>query len=407
MIRWSTAGESHGRSLIALIEGIPAGVELSTASLEHELRRRREGYGRGARQRFEQDRCVFLSGLRHGKTLGSPITIEIHNSEWAHWELVMNPDEVDPEELQYVSGQGDPRELARNRPLTRPRPGHADFPGMLKFDFSDARNVLERASARETAARVALGYVAKELLRQVFGVVIGSRVIEIGSVAAQPHTLTPEELPVVEASPVRCLDPEDQALFIAEIDAAKRDGDTLGGVVEVLAWNVPIGVGNYAVWSERLDTQLSAALMSIPSVKGVEIGDGFASARRPGSRAHDEIYHDDSGYIRSTNHAGGIEGGMSNGEPIVARIGLKPISTVPHALQTVDLETGDPATAIHQRSDTTAVVPAAVIAESMMALTLMSAVSSQIWASNVSDLVQNFSAYQQRIATQLAKGLER
>lgn len=394
MMRWSSAGESHGRHVIAFIEGIPAGVEVSTHELAEELRRRRTGYGRGARQQFEQDECTFISGVRHGRTLGSPIAIEIHNSEWPKWEAVMNPDPVAPAELYKSTGRGDSKELARNARLTRPRPGHADYAGVQKFGFSDIRNVLERASARETVARVAAGYVAKKFLAQVADIAIVGHVVEVGSEqAATAHPIVLRDRPQIEESSVRCADPAVAARFIAEIDAAKSAGDTLGGVVEVVAWNVPVGVGTYTVWKDRLDSRLAASLMSIPAVKGVEIGDGFASARRRGSAAHDHITRTPHGIERPTNHAGGIEGGMSNGEPIVARIAVKPIATVPRALRTVDLSTGEESTAIHQRSDTTAVVPAAVIAEAMMALTLAEAVLERSAGDQVADVRAHYDLF--------------
>ncbi len=386
MMRWSTAGESHGCRLVAIIEGMPAGIEISTVGLEAELRRRRTGYGRGARQKFEQDSCRIISGVRHGKTLGSPIAIEIDNSEWPRWETVMSPDVVDPAELRKYSGSGDPHELARNKKLTRPRPGHADYAGAIKFRFDDLRNVLERASARETAARVALGYVAKEFLRQVAGIVIAGRVVALGTATAVNKTITLADIQTIEASPVRASDPHSERLFMEQIDHARKTGDTIGGIAEAIAWNVPPALGTYTVWSERLDGQIAQAMMSIPAVKGVEIGDGFANAIREGSIAHDELALEHGMITRESNHAGGIEGGMTNGEPVVVRIAVKPIPTVPHALKTVDLATGEPVAANHQRSDTSAVVPATVIAESMLALTLASAVLERAAGNHLQDI---------------------
>lgn len=370
MIRWSTAGESHGRALIGLFEGMPAGVAITSADIERALGRRRLGYGRGARQKFERDELTIISGIRHGHTIGSPIALEIANSEWPKWETVMSADPVPDDALLIDAGTGDEREVARNKPLTRPRPGHADLVGMNKFGFDDARLVLERASARETAARVALGQLARSFLYQAAGIEIVSHVVGIGGAESAAAVPTPADAQALDASEVRTLDPVAEAAFKSEIDAAKSDGDTLGGVVEVVAWNVPQALGTYTINQHRLDARLAASMMSIQAVKGVEIGDGFASARRRGSVAHDEIVRDDAGIRRLTNRAGGIEGGMSNGEPIVVRAAFKPISTVPRALRTIDTTTGEPATALHQRSDTTAVVPGAVIGEAMMALTL-------------------------------------
>lgn len=404
-MKWSTAGESHGPALVALIEGIPAGVEITSAEISAALARRRKGYGRGARQNFEQDTLELISGVRHGKTLGSPISLLIHNSEWAKWETVMSSDRVDPALLQINAGTGDEREIARNKKLTKPRPGHADLVGMRKFAFDDARNVLERASARETAARVALGSIAKAYLRQVAGIEIGSQVIQIGAARAPQSVLgnfTPNDFATLDESPVRTLNQDAQSAFIAEIDAAKQDGDTLGGVVEVIAFGVPQALGTYTNNQERLDAQIAGAMMSIQAVKGVEIGDGFAEAGRRGSCAHDEILLNQAGgerkLYRETNRAGGIEGGMSNGEPIIVRIAYKPISTVPHALRTVDLATGTAATALHQRSDTTAVVPGAVIAEAMLALVLAKAVAEKFGGDSLLETRRNLELFMQQIS---------
>ncbi|WP_124054857.1 chorismate synthase [Arcanobacterium ihumii] len=394
MMRWSTAGESHGPSLVALIEGIPAGVELTSADIAHALYRRRQGYGRGSRQKFEQDALRILSGVRHGKTLGSPIAIEIGNSEWPKWKIVMSADPVNSKDLLIDAGTGDEREIARNKKLTRPRPGHADLVGMEKFGFDDARNVLERASARETAARVALGKIASNYLEQVAGITVVSHVVQIGTVKAEDGARRPgpDDQRKIDSSEVRTLNPDLEQRYIDEIDAAHSDGDTLGGVVEVIAYGVPAGIGTYTVDDQRLDAKIAGAMMSIQSVKGIEIGDGFASAGRRGSQAHDEIIIKDGELSRLSNRAGGIEGGMANGEPLFVRIALKPISTVPRALRTVDLATGEPATALHQRSDTTAVVPAAVIAEAMLSLVLAQAVHEKFGGDSVAETKRNIEA---------------
>lgn len=375
MLRWLTAGESHGQSLIVLLDGVPAGISLTTEDLREALARRRLGYGRGARQKFEKDVVRILGGMRHGLTLGSPLAIEIANSEWPKWEKVMSPDPVEREDLLVDAGTGDEREIARNRPLTRPRPGHADLAGMLKYGLDEARPVLERASARETAARVAAGRVAAAILEQTAGVRLVSHTLSVGPVRVPEDAPlpTPEDGPRLDADPLRCFDPATTEAMVAEVDACQRDGDTLGGVVEVLAYDVPVGLGSHTQWDRRLDGRLAQAIMSIQAMKGVEIGDGFATAARRGSAAHDEIVPSVGGpadTARVSNRAGGIEGGMSNGEVVRVRGALKPISTVPRALRTVDLATGEAGTANHQRSDVCAVAPAAVIAEAMVALTL-------------------------------------
>src|SRR5947199_6070867 len=362
MLRWLTAGESHGPALVAVLEGVPAGVQVTTEDLGQALARRRAGYGRGARMSFEQDEIDILGGVRHGLTIGSPVAISVGNTEWPKWDQVMSPDPVDPDVLA---------DLARNAPLTRPRPGHADLVGMQKYSFDDARPVLERASARETAARVALGAVAKNLLRQAAGVTVLSHVVGIGTVTA-PDGLVPtyDDLARLDAAPVRCADPATSARMVEEIDAAKKDGDTLGGVVEVVVHGLPPGLGSHVHWDRRLDSRLAAALMGIQAIKGVEVGDGFATARRRGSRAHDEIEMTDEGLRRRTGRAGGTEGGMTTGDVLRVRAAMKPISTVPRALDTVDVRTGEPAKAINQRSDVCAVPAAGVVAEAMVALAL-------------------------------------
>lgn len=401
MLRWMTAGESHGEALTALIEGVPAGVEITSGQIARALERRRLGHGRGARQAFEQDRLAVLGGIRHGRTIGSPIALQIGNSEWPKWSTVMSADPVDPAALLRDAGTGDEREIARNRPLTRPRPGHADLPGLLKYDLADARPVLERASARETAARVALGAVAAAVIEQVAGIRLVSHVVRIGSVSLPDDAPrpTPDDEQRLTADPVRCADPAVSAAMVAEIDAARKDGDTLGGAVEVIASGVPVGRGTHVQADGRLDARLAAALMGIQAVKGVEIGDGFAEAARRGSRAHDEILSIAAGRVlRATNRAGGIEGGMSNGDRIRVRAAYKPISTVPRALRTVDMATGETAGGLHQRSDTTAVVPGAVIAEAMVALVLADALLTKTGGDSVAEARRNLQGYLARIA---------
>jgi len=365
MFRWLTAGESHGRALVAICEGVPAGVRVSTEDIAAALARRRAGYGRGARMTFERDEVELTGGVRHGRTLGGPLAIRVANTEWPKWETVMSADPVPPGELE---GQ------ARNAPLTRPRPGHADLAGMQKYGFDDARPVLERASARETAARVALGEVARRILSQVLGIQILSHVVALGQVRVPDEVMPgPADAAAVDADPVRCFDAATSTAMVAEIDAVRKDGDTLGGVVEVLAFGLPPGLGSFTHWDRRLDGRLAGALMSIQAIKGVEVGDGFTTAGRRGSVAHDEIEATGDGVARRTNRAGGIEGGMSTGEVIRVRAAMKPISTVPRALDTIDTSTGQPAKAINQRSDATAVPAAGVVAEAMVALVLAEA----------------------------------
>src|SRR6187551_1715356 len=385
MLRWLTAGESHGPSLTAIIEGLPAHVRITSGDVADALARRRAGYGRGARMKFEQDEVELTGGVRHGRTLGGPVAIRVGNTEWPKWETVMSPDPVSAEEL---AGQ------ARNAPLTRPRPGHADLAGMQKFGHTDARPILERASARETAARVALGAVAKALLKQALGIEIVSHVIELGSVAAKTGLIpTPEDADRIDADPLRCLDPEASARMVAEVDAAKKDADTLGGIVEVLAYGVPPGLGSHVQWDRKLDARLATALMSIQSVKGVEIGDGFTQARSRGSVAHDEIIPTAEGVRRVTDRAGGLEGGITNGEPLRVRAAMKPISSLNRALQTVDVVTGEPATAINQRSDVCAVPAAGVVAEAMVALVLAEAATEKFGGDSVTEIRRNLAGY--------------
>ncbi|MGH3169810.1 MAG: chorismate synthase [Trebonia sp.] len=411
MFRWLTAGESHGKALAAICDGVPAGVRVTSEDVAAALARRRAGYGRGARMKFEQDEVELTGGVRHGVTLGGPVAIRVGNTEWPKWETVMSPDPVPADELE---GQ------ARNAPLSRPRPGHADLVGMQKYGFTDARPVLERSSARETAARVAVGEVARRLLEQVLGVRILSHVVALGSVsvpvdgAALP---VPEDLARIDASPVRCLDPAISEAMVAEVDAARRDGDTLGGVVEVLAYGLPPGLGSHTQWDRKLDARLAAALMSVQAFKGVELGDGFVTAGRRGSGAHDEIVMGSAGgsvgagrevgrgwlvgeagsgerrVRRQTNRAGGVEGGMSTGEVLRVRAAMKPISTVPRALATIDVVTGEPAKAINQRSDVTAVPAAGVVAEAMVALVLAEAAVEKFGGDSVEEMRRNMEGY--------------
>ena len=384
-MRWLTAGESHGPALVAVLEGMPAGVEVTSADIGAELARRRAGYGRGARMSFEQDHCDILGGVRHGRTLGSPIAISVANSEWPKWDLVMSADPVDPVQLAG---------LARNAPLTRPRPGHADLVGMQKYGFDDARPVLERASARETAARVALGAVARRLLRQVAGVEVLSHVVAIGS-ASVPAGVVPlaADADRIDADIVRCADPAASAQMVAEIDAARKDGDTLGGVVEVVVHGLPPGLGSHVHWDRRLDSRLAAALMGIQAIKGVEVGDGFETARRRGSEAHDEIERSHGEIRRRTGRSGGTEGGMTTGEVLRVRAAMKPISTVPRALDTVDVATGEASKAINQRSDVCAVPAAGVVAEAMVALVIAEALLEKFGGDAVAETRRNLVSY--------------
>jgi chorismate synthase len=384
-LRWLTAGESHGPALVAVLEGVPAGVEVTSGEVARGLARRRLGYGRGARMSFEQDEVEILGGVRHGLTLGSPVAVRVGNSEWPKWELVMA---ADPVEASILAG------LARNAPLTRPRPGHADLAGMQKYGHTDARPILERASARETAARVALGVVAQSLLRQAYGIEIVSHVVELGSVAAKPGLQPrPEDSERIDADPMRCLDPDTSRLMVAEVDAAKKDADTLGGIVEVLAYGVPPGLGSHVQWDRKLDARIAAALCSIQAIKGVEIGDAFTQARSRGSQAHDEIVPSATGVRRLTDRAGGLEGGITTGEPLRVRAAMKPISSLNRPLATVDVATGEPATAINQRSDVCAVPAAAVVAEAMLALVLAEAALEKFGGDSVPEIRRNVASY--------------
>lgn len=395
MLRWLTAGESHGPALVATIDGLPAHVQVTSADVAAALARRRLGYGRGARMKFEADQVTIIGGIRHGETLGSPVAIQIGNSEWPKWETVMAADPVDPEVLA---------EQARGAKLTRPRPGHADLVGMQKYDWDEARPILERASARETAARVALGQVARNFLEQAYGITVLSHVVELGTARA-PAGLLPkfEDLARIDESPVRCADPAATEAMVAEVDQCHADGDTLGGVVEVLAWGCPPGLGSHTMWDRRLDARLAGALMGIQAIKGVEVGDGFELARSRGSAAHDEILRDDQGVARAGHRAGGTEGGMSTGEVLRVRAAMKPIATVPRALRTFDTATGEAAVAHHQRSDVCAVPAAGVVAEAMVALVLAEVCLEKFGGDSVAETKRNHEAY---VADVARRGLE-
>lgn len=386
-MRWLTAGESHGPALVGILEGMPASVAVTTSDIDEDLRRRRLGFGRGARQNFEADKVRIIGGVRLGLTQGGPIAIEIANSEWPKWEKVMSADPVPREEIES---------LGRNAPLTRPRPGHADLVGMQKYAFDDARAILERASARETAARVALGAVARRFLRQVGGIEILSHVVSIGSVAIPSDY----ELPLssdqarIDSDEVRCAFPDSSVKMIDEINDAHSLGDTLGGVVEVLVYGLPQGLGSHVHWDRRIDSRLAGALMGIQAIKGVELGDGFVTATRRGSAAHDEIERDAQGAIRRrTGRAGGTEGGMTTGEVLRVRAAMKPISTVPRALDTIDTSNGEPAKAINQRSDVCAVPAAGIVAEAMVALVLADAVTEKFGGDSIAESKRNLQSY--------------
>lgn len=385
MLRWLTAGESHGPSLVAILEGLPAHVRITSHDISDALARRRLGYGRGARMKFEADQVTMIGGVRHGETLGGPIAIQVGNTEWPKWEKVMSADPVDPAELDA---------LARNAALTRPRPGHADLVGMQKYDFDEARPILERASARETAARVALGRVAQHFLRQAVDAEVVSHVVRIGGATAPAGSLPqPDDLAHLDADPVRCLDPTASAAMVDVIDQAHKDGDTLGGVVEVVIHGLPPGLGTHVHWDRRLDSRLAAALMSIQAIKGVEVGDGFELAATPGSQAHDEIVPTPDGLRRTSGRSGGTEGGMTTGEILRVRAAMKPIATVPRALRTVDVATGEEAVAHHQRSDVCAVPAAGIVAEAMVALVLAEAVLEKFGGDSVRETRRNAESY--------------
>ena len=390
MLRYLTAGESHGQALVATIEGIPAHVQVTTDDIAEALARRRLGVGRGARMKFEADAVTLLAGVRHGETLGSPIALTVGNTEWPKWETAMSADPVDADLLAAQ---------ARNAALTRPRPGHADLAGMQKYDWDEARPILERASARETAARVALGRIASNFLQQAYGIEIVSHVVEIGPVRSTGEFLpTLADRDAVDADPVRCFDPATSALMLAEIEAAKSEGDTIGGVVEVVAHGVPAGIGSHIQGDRRLDARLAGALMGIQAIKGVEVGDGFDLSRTRGSLAHDEMVPREGGVSRVSNRSGGTEGGMSTGESLRVRAAMKPIATVPRALRTVDTTTGEAAQAHHQRSDVCAVPAAGGVAEAMVALVLAELCLDKFGGDSLSETSRNHRAYLARLA---------
>lgn len=391
MLRWLTAGESHGPALAAVLEGLPAGVRVTSDDIRGALARRRLGYGRGARMSFEADELEIIGGIRHGISQGGPVALRIGNSEWPKWERVMSADPVDADELAG---------LKRGAPLTRPRPGHADLAGMQKYGFDEARPVLERASARETAARVALGEVAARFLHDSVGARIVSHVVELGTVKVPTGVVPgPDDVERLDADPLRCADPATSEAMVAEVDAAHKDGDTLGGVVEVVVHGLPPGLGSYTHWDRRLDSRLAAALMGIQAIKGVEVGDGFELARTRGSAAHDEILPDDASdddvlrVRRASGRSGGTEGGMTTGEVLRVRAAMKPIATVPRALRTVDVASGEATTAHHQRSDVCAVPAAGVVAEAMVALVVAEAVTEKFGGDSVAEVRRNVEGY--------------
>ncbi len=384
MLRVLTAGESHGPELVAFMEGLPAGVPISRAAIQQDLARRKLGYGRGSRMKFEEDELTISAGVRHGLSIGSPIALRVGNTEWPKWTEVMSAEPV-----EFTD-----RSRGRGAALTRPRPGHADLVGMQKYGFDEARPILERASARETAARVALGAIARSFLGEL-GIRLVSHTLSIGPVrvpdgAALP---TPDDVDALDADPLRCFDAATSAAMVAEVDDAKKDGDTLGGIVEVLAYGVPPGLGSHVQWDRRLDGRLAQALMSIQAIKGVEVGDGFETTRRRGSAAHDELFAADGGITRASDRAGGTEGGMSTGTVLRVRAGMKPIATVPHALRTIDVSTGEAATGPHQRSDVCAVPAAGVVAEAMVAIVLAEAVLEKFGGDALIETRRNLESY--------------
>ncbi len=385
MLRYLTAGESHGPGLVAIVEGLPKGLNISASDFSIELARRRQGYGRGRRMAIEADELEILAGVRHGRTLGSPVAVLIRNTEWSKWAEVMSPE---PE--------------STGKPVTRPRPGHADLAGMIKYDTDDARDILERASARETAARTVAGVLARQLLSAV-GVSVVSHVVAIGAVESQGHSPGPEDGDEVDQSVVRCLDPEASRMMVELIDQAQTDKDTLGGVIEVLAYDVPVGIGSHVHYDRRLDSQLAASFMSIPAIKGVEIGDGYQVAGLPGSKSHDEIVRVEGSVSRASNRAGGIEGGMSNGQPIRVRAAMKPISTLMQPLKTVDMSTGEDAQAVRERSDVCAVPAAAVVGEQMMALTLAPEFQRKFGGDTMAEFVGSVERYRAAVASRIAR----
>ncbi|MEN9957620.1 MAG: hypothetical protein RIR46_1228 [Actinomycetota bacterium] len=385
MLRWLTAGESHGPELVAVLEGLPAGVPVTTDAVQIALARRRLGFGRGARMKFEKDEVSLSGGVRHGSTMGGPVAITIANTEWPKWEQIMSADPVDE---SLLTG-------ARSEALTRPRPGHADFTGMQKYGFLDSRPILERASARETAARVALGSVAASFLSEL-GIRLVTHTVSIGtaSVPAVYALPTPYDADSIDDNPVRAFHAESAEHMVSEIEQCHKDGDTLGGVVETLVYGLPPGLGSFVHWDRRLDSQLAGALLGIQAIKGVDVGDGFETTRRRGSVAHDEIIRDENGVVhRSTDRAGGIEGGMSNGEILRVRAAMKPISTVPKALATIDVSTGEEAKAHHQRSDVCAVPAAGIVAEAMVALVIANSVLEKFGGDSLTETKRNLDSY--------------
>jgi len=383
MLRWITAGESHGPELIGVIEGLPAGVPVLKEDIQDALARRRLGYGRGARMKFEQDEVTLSAGVRFGLSQGGPLALRIANTEWPKWETVMSAAPVDPDQLTG----------ARGAPLTRPRPGHADFTGMQKYGFDEARPVLERASARETATRVALGKIAQSFLSEL-GIQLVTHTVAIGTALNQSLELPkPSDVAALDEDAVRCFDKQASESMVAEIDDCHSSGDTIGGVTETLVYGAPPGLGSYVHWDRRLDSQLAAAIMGIQAIKSVEIGDGLETTKRRGSVAHDEIVREKGEAVRLTDRAGGIEGGMSNGEIIRVRAGMKPISTVPRALQTLDTTTGEAATAHHQRSDVCAVPAAGIVAEAMVALVIANSVLEKFGGDSVAETKRNLESY--------------
>ena len=401
MLRFTTAGESHGQALVSILEGMPAGVPLVAADIDADLARRQQGYGRGRRMQIERDAVEILSGVRAGETLGSPIGLLIKNRGSMAW-MSVDPDRTEPTETQSDTENNAQRAL-RPRAVTRPRPGHADLAGMLKYDRRDARDILERASARETTARVAAGAICRKLLSQ-FGISIGSHVVELGGIVADEVALPDDINSVADRSQLRTLDSAAEERMIALIDEAKRDGDTLGGICEVVCRGVPIGLGSHVSWDRKLDTRIAAAMMSIPAVKGVGIGIGFEAARRRGSAVHDEIFggggpRETAGMSRGSNRAGGLEGGMTNGQPIVVRVAMKPISTLMQPLATVDMETGEPAKASVERSDVTAVPAMGVIAEAMLAFVVADAMMEKFGGDSLRELRRNCEGYLDQVSS--------
>ncbi|WP_285043254.1 chorismate synthase [Plantibacter sp. LMC-P-059a] len=392
MLRWLTAGESHGPELIAVLEGLPSGVPVSMDGIRADLARRKLGYGRGSRMKFEADELHLSGGVRHGFSMGSPVAIRVGNTEWPKWEEVMSPE---PTEVSEKS-------RGRSAALTRPRPGHADLTGMQKYGFDEARPVLERASARETAARVALGAVARSFLAEL-GITLVSHTLSIGPVRVPEDARLPlpSDVDALDADPLRCFDAATSERMVAEVDAAKKDGDTLGGIVEVLAYGLPPGLGSYVHWDRRLDARLAAALMGIQAIKGVEVGDGFLTTTRRGSAAHDELVQEADGIARQSDRAGGTEGGMTTGTVLRVRAGMKPIATVPRSLRTVDVATSEAATAHHQRSDVCAVPASGVVAEAMVALVLAEAVLEKFGGDSVTETKRNLDGYLAAIPSNL------